>query len=78
MGKDNGKSAGNLICSFCGKTQEEVRKLVAGPSVYICDECVELCNDILTEEFDGVPHQTTRQAVPTPKDIKASLDDYII
>ena len=78
MGKDNGKCAGNLICSFCGKTQEEVRKLVAGPSVYICDECVELCNDILTEEFDGVPHQTNRQAVPTPKDIKASLDDYII
>ena len=78
MGKDNGKSGGNLICSFCGKTQEEVRKLVAGPSVYICDECVELCNDILTEEFDGVPHQTNRQAVPTPKDIKASLDDYII
>ncbi len=78
MGKDNGKSAGNLICSFCGKTQEEVRKLVAGPSVYICDECVELCNDILTEEFDGAPHQTNRQAVPTPKDIKASLDDYII
>ncbi len=78
MGKDNGKSGGNLICSFCGKTQEEVRKLVAGPSVYICDECVELCNDILTEEFDGAPHQTNRQAVPTPKDIKASLDDYII
>ena len=78
MSKDNGKSGGNLICSFCGKTQEEVRKLVAGPSVYICDECVELCNDILTEEFDGVPHQTNRQAVPTPKDIKASLDDYII
>lgn len=78
MSKDNGKSGGNLICSFCGKTQEEVRKLVAGPSVYICDECVELCNDILTEEFDGAPHQTNRQAVPTPKDIKASLDDYII
>ena len=78
MSKDNGKSGGNLICSFCGKTQEEVRKLVAGPSVYICDECVELCNDILTEEFDGVPHQTNRQAVPTPKDIKASLVDYII
>ncbi len=78
MGKDNGKSGGNLICSFCGKTQEEVRKLVAGPSVYICDECVELCNDILTEEFDGAPHHTNRQAVPTPKDIKASLDDYII
>jgi ATP-dependent Clp protease ATP-binding subunit ClpX len=78
MGKDNGKSGSNLICSFCGKTQEEVRKLVAGPSVYICDECVDLCNDILTEEFDGHTHQTNRMAVPTPKDIKASLDDYII
>ncbi len=78
MAKDNGKGSGNLICSFCGKTQEEVRKLVAGPSVYICDECVDLCNDILTEEFDGHAHQTNRLAVPTPKDIKASLDDYII
>ncbi len=78
MAKDNGKSGGNLICSFCGKTQDEVRKLVAGPSVYICDECVDLCNDILTEELEDTGTQTARVAVPTPKDIKVALDDYII
>lgn len=78
MAKDSGKSGGHLICSFCGKTQDEVRKLVAGPSVYICDECVDLCNDILTEELDETAAHTKRLAVPTPKDIKASLDDYII
>jgi ATP-dependent Clp protease ATP-binding subunit ClpX len=78
MAKDNGKSGGNLICSFCGKTQDEVRKLVAGPSVYICDECVDLCNDILTEELEDSGVQTARVAVPAPKDIKAALDDYII
>jgi ATP-dependent Clp protease ATP-binding subunit ClpX len=78
MAKDSGKSNGNLICSFCGKTQDEVRKLVAGPSVYICDECVDLCNDILHEELDEASHQHNRLAVPTPKDIKAALDDYII
>jgi len=77
MAKDNGKG-GNLICSFCGKTQDEVRKLVAGPSVYICDECVDLCNDILTEELEDSGVQTARVAVPTPKDIKTALDDYII
>ena len=78
MAKESGKNGGNLICSFCGKTQDEVRKLVAGPSVYICDECVDLCNDILTEELEDVGRHTNRVAVPTPKDIKASLDDYII
>ena len=78
MAKDSGKHGSNLICSFCGKTQDEVRKLVAGPSVYICDECVDLCNDILTEELEDVGGKVNRLAVPTPKDIKASLDDYII
>ena len=78
MAKETGKHGSNLICSFCGKTQDEVRKLVAGPSVYICDECVDLCNDILTEELEDVGSKTNRLAVPTPKDIKASLDDYII
>jgi ATP-dependent Clp protease ATP-binding subunit ClpX len=78
MAKDTHKHGGNLICSFCGKTQEEVRKLVAGPSVYICDECVDLCNDILTEELEDTGKEPSRMAVPTPKDIKASLDDYII
>jgi ATP-dependent Clp protease ATP-binding subunit ClpX len=78
MAKDIGKGGGNLICSFCGKTQEEVRKLVAGPSVYICDECVDLCNDILTEELEDTTAPVSRVAVPTPKDIKEALDDYII
>jgi ATP-dependent Clp protease ATP-binding subunit ClpX len=78
MAKDIGKGSGNLICSFCGKTQEEVRKLVAGPSVYICDECVDLCNDILTEELEDTSAPVSRVAVPTPKDIKEALDDYII
>jgi ATP-dependent Clp protease ATP-binding subunit ClpX len=78
MAKETGKHGNNLICSFCGKTQDEVRKLVAGPSVYICDECVDLCNDILTEELEDVSSKGNRLAVPTPKDIKASLDDYII
>ena len=78
MAKDSGKTSGNLICSFCGKTQDEVRKLVAGPSVYICDECVELCNDILTEELDDGSSHSPKLAVPTPKDLKVALDEYII
>jgi ATP-dependent Clp protease ATP-binding subunit ClpX len=79
MAKDNNKSGENLICSFCGKTQEEVRKLVAGPSVYICDECIDLCNDILTDELEVASDTpAAKVAVPTPKDIKKALDDYII
>lgn len=79
MAKDNNKSGENLICSFCGKTQEEVRKLVAGPSVYICDECIDLCNDILTDELEvSSDTSAAKVAVPTPKDIKRALDDYII
>ncbi len=79
MAKDNNKNSGNLICSFCGKTQEEVRKLVAGPSVYICDECIDLCNDILTDELEvSSDTSSAKVAVPTPKDIKQALDDYII
>ncbi|RMG40728.1 MAG: ATP-dependent Clp protease ATP-binding subunit ClpX [Candidatus Dadabacteria bacterium] len=77
MGRDY-KSTNNLICSFCGKNQDEVRKLVAGPGVYICDECVDLCNDILTEELEDDPSYSPRLQVPTPRDIKSSLDDYII
>lgn len=78
MAKEFGKGGSNLICSFCGKTQDEVRKLVAGPGVYICDECVELCNDILTEELEEIGSLTQRLQIPTPKDIKKTLDDYII
>lgn len=79
MARDHKKLANsNLICSFCGKTQDEVRKLVAGPGVYICDECVELCNDILTEELEDIPGRDTFMDVPTPKQILSMLDDYII
>ena len=66
-----------LYCSFCGKSQHEVRKLIAGPSVYICDECVELCNDIIREELEDVS-SGEREKLPTPKDIHAFLDDFVI
>ena len=78
MSKSSGSDSKNtLYCSFCGKSQHEVRKLIAGPTVFICDECVELCMDIIREE-----HKTTlvksRDGVPTPKDICKVLDDYVI
>ena len=66
-----------LYCSFCGKSQHEVRKLIAGPSVYICDECVELCNDIIREELDEA-NLDKHEKLPTPKDIHAFLEDYVI
>ena len=72
---DHGKL---LYCSFCGKSQHEVRKLIAGPSVYICDECVDLCNDIISEEIREImPHKDER-SLPTPHEIRAHLDDYVI
>ena len=71
-------SGRNLSCSFCGKSQREVRKLIAGPSVYICDECVELCNDIITEEYEREDYYASRALVPKPKEIKVHLDDYVI
>lgn len=67
-----------LTCSFCDKTQDEVRKLVAGPQVYICDECVDLCNDILREELDSVTGFSSLKELPSPKQIKEHLDDYVI
>ena len=68
-----------LYCSFCGKGQDEVRKLIAGPSVYVCDECVELCNDILQEEFGGEALSSFElENLPTPHEISAILDDYVI
>jgi ATP-dependent Clp protease ATP-binding subunit ClpX len=68
----------NLSCSFCGKSQREVKKLIAGPTVYICDECIELCNDIIAEEYgrEEVPAPTSK--VPKPREIKKILDDYVI
>jgi len=72
-----GDEKGQLKCSFCGKSQDQVRKLVAGPGVYICDECIELCNEIIEEEFsDDV--EVELKDVPKPKDIKAILDQYVI
>ncbi len=66
-----------LYCSFCGKSQHEVRKLIAGPSVFICDECVELCNDIIREELED-SGDTNRDKLPKPHEIKAVLDEYVI
>ncbi len=72
---DNGKL---LYCSFCGKSQHEVRKLIAGPSVYICDECVDLCNDIIREEIRDITPRKDERSLPTPHEIRAHLDDYVI
>jgi len=66
-----------LYCSFCGKSQHEVKKLIAGPSVYVCDECVELCNDIILEELEDET-STAIKKLPTPREINAILDDYVI
>ena len=72
-----GDEKGQLKCSFCGKTQEQVRKLVAGPGVYICDECIELCNEIIEEEFSEDVGVELKD-VPKPKDIRTTLDQYVI
>ncbi|HRP09435.1 MAG TPA: ClpX C4-type zinc finger protein, partial [Terricaulis sp.] len=76
-GAAGGESKNTLYCSFCGKSQHEVRKLIAGPTVFICDECVELCMDIIREE-----HKTSlvksKEGVPSPKEIKGVLDDYVV
>ena len=67
-----------LKCSFCGKSQEQVRKLIAGPNVYICDECVGLCTDIVAEEYDVLANYAERVEMPKPKEIKEILDQYVI
>jgi ATP-dependent Clp protease ATP-binding subunit ClpX len=67
-----------LYCSFCGKSQHEVRKLIAGPSVFICDECVDLCNDIIREEVQESSTSAKQDHLPVPQEIKAILDDYVI
>ena len=77
MSRNREHQHGNLSCSFCGKSQREVRKLIAGPTVYICDECIRLCNDIIAEESerdDGRP----QMSLPTPEEIKRFLDDYVV
>ena len=72
-----------LKCSFCGKTQEEVNRLIAGPGVYICDECIEVCFEILDNEYDSFDIKNEKEEIelektPAPKEIKAVLDDYVI
>ena len=74
-GEDNGKL---LYCSFCGKSQHEVRKLIAGPSVFICDECVDLCNDIIREEVQEAQAESNSNKLPAPKEISSILDQYVI
>ena len=74
-GDDSGKL---LYCSFCGKSQHEVRKLIAGPSVFVCDECVELCNDIIREEVEEKASGQDDSKLPTPHEINQSLDEYVI
>jgi ATP-dependent Clp protease ATP-binding subunit ClpX len=78
MPKHGDERSGNLVCSFCGKSQDEVRKLIAGPTVYICDECIDLCNDIIAEECDHEEALASSSTVPKPAEIKRVLDQYVI
>ena len=76
---DGNNGDGKLLhCNFCGKSQHEVRKLIAGPSVYVCDECVELCNDIIREELQESSEEVEAKKLPTPAEIKGILDEYVI
>jgi ATP-dependent Clp protease ATP-binding subunit ClpX len=76
--KNTPTTAKTLHCSFCNKTQNEVRKLIAGPSVFICDECVDLCNDIIRDEIESSTRDAIKTELPTPAEIKAFLDRYVI
>ncbi|HTQ07842.1 MAG TPA: ATP-dependent Clp protease ATP-binding subunit ClpX [Polyangiaceae bacterium] len=78
MERRRDESNGNLCCSFCGKSQKEVKKLIAGPTVYICDECIALCNDIIAEEVEKDEPSTGADPTPKPAEIKAILDDYVV
>src|SRR6185436_15759374 len=77
MSRKDSHHHGNLSCSFCGKGQREVRKLIAGPTVYICDECIKLCNDIIAEESEREENRPA-VALPAPMEIKSFLDDYVV
>ena len=76
--KVGGRDSKLLYCSFCGKSQHEVKKLISGPSVFVCDECVSLCNDIIHEEIEEISEATDASQLPSPKEIKAHLDEYVI
>ena len=75
---DRRREASNLACSFCGKSQKEVKKLIAGPTVYICDECIALCNDIIAEEVDRDDKAPVLAAIPKPRELRKILDEYVI
>src|ERR1041385_9578931 len=72
------RDGASLTCSFCGKAQKEVKKLIAGPTVYICDECIGLCNDIIAEEIDKEEARDQKLRIPRPSEIKQILDEYVI
>ncbi len=78
MAEKKGSGEKLLYCSFCGKSQHEVRKLIAGPSVFICDECIDLCNDIIRDEVTAVQTPGSKSELPTPAEIKDILDQYVI
>ncbi|MBF0549826.1 MAG: ATP-dependent Clp protease ATP-binding subunit ClpX [Deltaproteobacteria bacterium] len=78
MPKDKNGKTTDLLCSFCGKSQDEVKKLIAGPSVYICDECIELCNEIIAEEYEKEESDKSKSSVPKPMEIKKIIDEYVI
>jgi len=78
MSDDNNSDDKLLYCSFCGKSQHEVKKLIAGPSVFVCDECVDLCNDIIREEMQEVTTDDSESSLPTPREINEALDSYVI
>src|SRR5580692_6019415 len=77
MTEKKGSGEKLLYCSFCGKSQHEVRKLIAGPSVFVCDECIDLCNDIIRDETESTP-EVSETHLPTPKEIAIFLDEYVI
>lgn len=78
MSKSSDKGRHTLQCSFCNRSQEEVRKLIAGPSVFICDECIELCNDIIADDVENEPVVAAQSKVPKPREIKSFLDQYVV
>ncbi|HQR72013.1 MAG TPA: ClpX C4-type zinc finger protein, partial [Burkholderiaceae bacterium] len=78
MSEKKGSSEKLLYCSFCGKSQHEVKKLIAGPSVFICDECIDLCNDIIRDETTSDAGAAAKSDLPTPREIGAILDQYVI
>ena len=78
MSKMDTEDKKTLFCSFCGKSQHEVKKLIAGPTVFICDECVELCNDIIKEESKVSPSKLVEGGVPSPSDIFYFLEEYVV